>query len=310
VTDRVTVQARAKINLWLRVFGKDGKGYHAIETLFQLIDIADELDIERTGGGVTLEGAPAGLGPVKDNLIVRAAERFLREAGVSGGATIRLRKNIPWSAGLGGGSSDAAATLMAMNTLHDHPLPAADLMTLGAELGSDVAFFMSGATLALGWGRGERLLALSALSSRPLLVVPPAAPVKTAEAYAWIDQDRGRTENTGEFAAVVPAATLGDWEEVRRRSHNDFESAVAGRLPAIGHWLDRLRETDAFLVRLCGSGGAVVALYETTRQRDGAWQLLGDSSVIRGNTVGAPLAGAPATVGAPLVGAPPPRRPT
>jgi 4-diphosphocytidyl-2-C-methyl-D-erythritol kinase len=163
-------------------------------------------------------------------------------------------------------------------------------MTLGAELGSDIPFFLCRAALALGWGRGERLLALPALPVRPLLVVPPAAPVKTADAYGWIDQDRGRTEHTGEFAAVVPSATLGDWGEVRRRSHNDFESAVAGRLPAIGHWMDRLRETDAFLVRLCGSGGAVVAIYETERQRDNAWQLLGsDDAILRGTT----LAGAP-----------------
>lgn len=279
------VQAHAKINLWLRVFGKDGKGYHAIETLFQRISIADRLEITRTDAGVTLTGAPAELGPAKDNLIVRAAEQFFRVSRLRGGATILLEKKIPWNAGLGGGSTDAAATLLALNTLYDHALPAADLMTLGAELGSDIPFFMTGAALALGWGRGERLLALSPLPSRPLLLIPPAAPVKTADAYAWIDKDRGRTEQTGEFAAVVPAQALSDWGEVRRRSHNDFESAVAGRLPAIGHWLDRLRETDAFLVRLCGSGGAVVAIFETERQRDGAWELLGDAAVLRGSTL-------------------------
>jgi 4-diphosphocytidyl-2-C-methyl-D-erythritol kinase len=291
MTHRIIVPAHAKINLWLRVFGKDGRGYHAIETLFQLISIADSLDVERTAApGVTLTGAPPALGAAKDNLVVRAAERFLREAGVAGGAAIRLEKLVPWNAGLGGGSSDAASTLLALNELEGHPLPTADLMTLGAELGSDIPFFLCRAALALGWGRGERLLALPALPVRPLLVVPPAAPVKTADAYGWIDQDRGRTEHTGEFAAVVPSATLGDWGEVRRRSHNDFESAVAGRLPAIGHWMDRLRETDAFLVRLCGSGGAVVAIYETERQRDNAWQLLGsDDAILRGTT----LAGAP-----------------
>ncbi len=283
---RLAVSAPAKINLWLRVFGKDGKGYHAIETLFQLVSIADALVVETAPAGVTLTGAPAGLGAPRDNLIVKAAERFLRESAVSGGAAITLDKRIPWNAGLGGGSSDAAATLLALNALYGHPLPAADLMTLGAELGSDVAFFLALTPLALGWGRGERLLALPPLPPRPILVVPPAAPVRTADAYAWIDQDRGRTEQTGEFAAVVPAATLSDWEQVRRRSHNDFESAVAGRLPAIGHWLDRLRETDAFLVRLCGSGGAVVALYDTERQRDGAWQLLGsDPAILRGSTL-------------------------
>jgi 4-diphosphocytidyl-2-C-methyl-D-erythritol kinase len=287
VNTRVSISSPAKINLWLRVFGKDGKGYHAIETLFQLVSIADDLVVERTDAPVTLAGAPAELGPTKDNLIVRAAERFFHATGVKGGAAITLRKRIPWNAGLGGGSSNAAATLVALNHLYGRALPHSDLMTLGAELGSDVPFFLTGAALALGWGRGERLLALEALPSRPLLVIPPAAPVKTADAYAWIDQDRN-AEHTGEFAAVVPAGSLGHWDEVRRRSHNDFESAVAARLPAIGHWLDRLRETDAFLVRLCGSGGAVVALFESERQRDGAWAMLGgDDKVLRGVTLSA-----------------------
>ena len=286
MSDRLTVQARAKVNLWLRVFGRDSKGYHAIETLFQLISLSDELEISRAAAGIELAGAPAELGAARDNLVVRAAERFFREAGLPGGAAIRLTKRIPWAAGLGGGSSDAAATLLALNQLYGKPLTAPDLLTLGAELGSDIPFFMAGTPLALGWGRGERLLALPPLPARPLLVVPPAAPVKTADAYAWLDKDRG-AEQTGEFAAVFPASSLADWAEVRRRSHNDFESAVAGRLPAIGHWLDRLRETDALLVRLCGSGGAAFALYETERERDSAWQQLGsDPTFLRANTIG------------------------
>ncbi|MFI5280354.1 MAG: 4-(cytidine 5'-diphospho)-2-C-methyl-D-erythritol kinase [Gemmatimonadales bacterium] len=282
---RLALPACAKINLWLRVFGRDARGFHAIETLFQLISIADELVVERTGSGVTLAGAPEGLGPTRDNLIVKAAQRFLRVSKVTGGAAILLHKTIPWAAGLGGGSSDAAATLVALNRLYGRPLTDADLMTLGAELGSDVPFFMSGAAMALGWERGERLLALPPLPSRPLLVVPPAAPVKTSSAYAWIDQDRG-VEHTGEFATVVPIAALTEWEQVRSHSHNDFESAVAARLPEIGHWLDRLRETDAFLVRLAGSGGAAFALFETVRARDAAWQRLGaDPRVLRGETL-------------------------
>ncbi len=215
---------------------------------------------------------------------MRAAERFFRAAGRRGGARITLDKRIPWAAGLGGGSSDAAATLLALDELYDHPLASPDLMALGAEIGSDVPFFLSASALALGWGRGERLLTLPALPGLPILIVPPAAPVKTADAYAWIDQDRGRGEHTGEFAAVMPMTSLANWDEVRRRSHNDFESAVAGRLPAIGHWLDRLRETDAFLVRLAGSGGAVVAIYETDRQRDHAIELLKHPGAIRSRT--------------------------
>lgn len=285
MSGRLVATAPAKINLWLRVFGRDTKGYHAIESLFQLVSVADELIVERTASGVSLAGAPAELGPVEDNLIVRAARRYLRAAGVPGGVRVELRKRIPWSAGLGGAASDAAATLAALNRLCGRRLPDGDLLVLGAELGSDVPFFLSRAPLALGWGRGERLLALDPLPPRPLLVVPPPAPVRTAEAYAWIDKDRAAHE-TGEFAAVFPATALASWAEVRRRSHNDFEPVVAGRLPAIGHWLDRLRETDAFLVRLAGSGGALVALYDTPQERDAAWRRLGaDTAMLRGETL-------------------------
>lgn len=276
--------APAKINLWLRVFGRDARGYHAIESLFQLLTLHDTVEARPAPSGVSLAGAPPALGDPAQNLVVQAAQRFLRLTGPRGGVQLRLEKRIPWQAGLGGGSSDAAATLRLLNVMNGRPLDDEDLLTLGAELGSDVPFFLSGAALALGWGRGERLLSLPPLPALPALIVPPAAPVSTAEAYAWIDQSRS-AETTGEYAAAVPATTLGSWTQVRRYSSNDFEPAVASRLPAIGHWLDRLRETEPFLVRLCGSGGAVVALYEHERHRDAAWHQLGaDESMIRTET--------------------------
>jgi 4-diphosphocytidyl-2-C-methyl-D-erythritol kinase len=285
---RVRASAPAKINLWLRVFGRDARGYHALESLFQLISLADEVVAERAPKGVTLCGAPAGLGPVEQNLIVRAASRFLTASGIKGGVTISLTKRIPWNAGLGGASSDAAVTLAALNRLYAWPFSPGDLLELAAGLGSDVPFFLSGSVLALGWGRGERLLALPALPARPVLVVPPPAPVRTAEAYAWVDKDRG-TADTGEYAKVFPAETLGSWKGVCTQSHNDFESVVAGHLPEIGHWLDRLRETEAFLVRLAGSGGAIVALYETAQARDAAWARLGaDPAMLRSDTLTVP----------------------
>ena len=283
---RVRALAPAKVNLWLRVFGRDARGYHALESLFQLVSVADEICVERGYPGVRLVGAPEALGPVDQNLAVRAARWFLAAARVEGGVTITMTKRIPWNAGLGGGSSDAAATLRALNLLCGEPLPAADLLEMGAGLGSDVPFFLSGTPLALGWGRGERLLAVPPLPARPLLIVPPPAPVKTADGYAWLDQDRGGREHTGEWAAVLPAAALTSWDAVRQRAHNDFEPAVAARLPAIGHWLDRLRATDPFIVCLAGSGGAMVAIYQTTAQRDAAWRGLGaDEAVLRGETL-------------------------
>jgi 4-diphosphocytidyl-2-C-methyl-D-erythritol kinase len=282
---RVRAVAPAKLNLWLRVFGRDAKGYHALESLFQLLGLADEITVERGAPGVRLVGAPPELGPTDQNLAVRAARWYIAAARTEGGITITMTKRIPWSAGLGGGSSDAAATLAALNRLFGDRLPPGDLLEMGSGLGSDVPFFLSGASLALGWGRGERLLPLPPLPARPALVVPPPSPVSTADAYAWLDKDRGTTD-TGEWAAVIPPGALTSWEEVRRLAHNDFESAVTGRLPAIGHWLDRLRATSAFLVTLAGSGGAIVALYQSVAQRDVAWQALGaDPAILRCETL-------------------------
>jgi len=286
VSARVRARAPAKINLWLRVFGRDAKGYHGIESLFQLIGLEDDVVVEPAATGVRLVGAPAALGPAEDNLVVRAATRFLAAARARGGVTITLTKRIPWNAGLGGGSSDAAATLAAMNRMFGAPLSAGDLLELASGLGSDVPFFLTGSPLALGWGRGERLLALPPLPSRPLLVVPPPAPVRTADAYGWIDKERG-TRDTGEYAAVFAADAFASWAAVRANSHNDFEPAVAARLPEIGHWLDRLRETEAFLVRLAGSGGAIVALFESEPARDAAWAALGPG-MLRAVTLTAP----------------------
>ncbi|HTT66705.1 MAG TPA: 4-(cytidine 5'-diphospho)-2-C-methyl-D-erythritol kinase [Gemmatimonadales bacterium] len=283
---RIRARAPAKINLWLRVFGRDARGYHAIESLFQLIGLEDDLVLEPAPAGVALHGAPPALGPAEDNLIVRAATRFLAASRARGGVRITLTKRIPWNAGLGGGSSDAAATLAAMNRLFGSPLSAGDLLELGAALGSDVPFFLSGSPLALGWGRGERLLTFAPLPSLPLLVVPPPAPVRTADAYAWLDKERGTRE--GGYAAVIPAGTLASWASVRDHSHNDFEPVVAGHLPEIGHWLDRLRETEAFLVRLAGSGGAIVALFESVSARDAAWSVLGAATMLRASTLTAP----------------------
>ncbi len=283
----VRATAAAKINLWLRVFGRDAKGFHAIESLFQLVGLADDLVVRRAAAGVALADAPPALGPLEQNLIVRAAAGFLAASSCRSGVAITLEKRIPWNAGLGGASSDAAATLAALNRLFGTPLSGDDLLELAAGLGSDVPYFLSGSALALGWGRGERLLALPALPPRPVLIVPPPAPVRTADAYAWLDKDRG-AEHTGEFACVFRPEAFGSWLAVRAHSHNDFEAVVAGHLPQIGHWLDRLRETEAFLVRLAGSGGAIVALFETATARDAAWTLLGsDPAMVRTETLAA-----------------------
>jgi len=167
VTDRITVRAHAKANLFLRVLARETTGFHSIETLFTLLELHDDLTVERTAGGIDLTVTGADTGPAEQNLAYRAAALVLEATGNKFGVRIHLAKSIPVRAGLGGGSSDGAATLHAVNRLADGAIPRHEILQLASKLGSDVPFLASGAPLALGWGRGERLFRLPRVTLIP-----------------------------------------------------------------------------------------------------------------------------------------------
>ncbi len=175
VTDTaVRLPAHAKLNLFLRVLAREADGYHGLETVFCLVDLADELRAERREArGVTIEVQGADVGPAADNLAVRAAAAVLAATGDRFGVHLTLTKRIPVRAGLGGGSSDAAAALLAVNRLAGGAIPRHELLQFAAKLGSDVPFFVAGAPLALAWSHGDRLMRLPALPSAPALLLVP-----------------------------------------------------------------------------------------------------------------------------------------
>jgi len=187
--DRVRVAAHAKLNLFLRILAREQSGYHQIETAFALLDLADELTVSRAPAGVTLavQGATADLGPPEENLAVRAAHAVLEASGRRFGVAIELVKRIPVRAGLGGGSSDAAAALLAVNALGGDAVPRPELLHLATRLGADVAFLASGAPAAVAWGRGERLFRFAPPPAAPALVAVPPMDVATPDAYGWWD---------------------------------------------------------------------------------------------------------------------------
>jgi 4-diphosphocytidyl-2-C-methyl-D-erythritol kinase len=274
MTESLTAEARAKVNLFLRVLATETGGYHGIETLFCRIELADTLVVERReGGGVTLECLGADLGPAEDNLAYRAAELVLEATGRRVGVHLRLEKRIPVGAGLGGGSADAAAALELVNRLAGSPVPRAELTHFAARLGADVGYLLSGAPLALGWGHGERLLRLKPLPRAPVLLLVPPIPVRTAEAYRWVDQARATAGPRGGLALDLDS--LGSWSDVARMAGNDFESAVFGREPAIRDAFEALARTRPLLCRMSGSGSAVFAVYRGERDRDEARMMLG-----------------------------------
>ncbi len=269
----MVLAARAKINLFLRVLAREADGFHGIETLFCLTDLADQLTIERTADGIELEVSGADLGPPEDNLAWRAARSALDSIGTPFGVKITLEKKIPARAGLGGGSADAAAVLDGVNRLAGNAVPRHELLLLGSKLGSDVPFFLLGVGLALGWGHGQRLLRLPPLPARPgLLLIPPEG-ISTPEAYGWVDEARRGLTPRGPVGLTT--AALSDWSDVARMAGNDFESPVFGRRADVREGFEALAATNPMICRLSGSGSSLFAIYRTERERDGAALQLG-----------------------------------
>lgn len=289
--DRVRIAAHAKVNLFLRILAREASGYHQIETAFTLLDLADDLVVTRTAPGVTLDTTATDLGPPNDNLAVRAARAVLEATGAKFGVSIALTKRIPARAGLGGGSSDAAAALHAVNALANNSVPRHELLHLGSRLGADVAFFASGAPLAVAWGRGERLLRLAPPPAAPALVGVPGIAVSTPDAYRWWDEQNLSPASRG--PVVLDADAVATWGSIGRLGGNDFESVVFGRHAELRALYEKVAGTRPFWVRLCGSGSAVAAVYRNEGDRDDAALLMGERQqrIIRTATRADPAAG-------------------
>jgi 4-diphosphocytidyl-2-C-methyl-D-erythritol kinase len=258
--DAVSLEAPAKVNLRLRVLARETSGYHALETVFCAIGLADTVRVAPGGPGVALrvEGA-VDTGPPERNLVVRAAERFHHETGLPPAVRIELAKRVPSAAGLGGGSSDAAAALLALNALHGEPATRADLLRWSGELGSDVPFFLCGSPLALAWSRGERLLALPALPARPVLVAHPGLPLPTPGAFARIAERRGGDYRPEPLA--IPREALASWEGIAKLAVNDFEPVADERMASLATARLLMRDAGAEIAMLSGSGAAVFGIF-------------------------------------------------
>lgn len=269
----VRIRSPAKVNLFLRVLAREDDGFHGIETLFCRIGLADELVAERRdGNAVTIEAVGADLGPDDQNLAVRAARAVLDATGRKFGVHLALTKHIPVRAGLGGGSSNAAAALLAVNHLANNAVPRHELLQLGSRLGSDVPFCLSGGAMALGWGHGERLMRLPPLPAAPALLLVPPVGVPTVEAYRWVDQARGAGHSRGAVALDLEA--LNTWGSIGRMAGNEFESVVFGRHPEIRAAFEALTATHPLLCRMSGSGSAIFAVYRNGKDRDDAAMML------------------------------------
>ena len=183
--------AQAKINLSLRVLSREPDGFHSIETVFLRIALGDDVRVHIRELTRTLRCGVMRDEPEEKNLAYRAAALYAEQTGWPHGFEIVIKKRIPIGGGLGGGSADAAAVLRILNALTEKPLAAKELGDLAARLGSDVPFLASDATMAIGWGRGEKLLALPPLPARDIHLFLPPFGIDTREAYSLLDASRG-----------------------------------------------------------------------------------------------------------------------
>jgi 4-diphosphocytidyl-2-C-methyl-D-erythritol kinase len=273
VPDRVEALAPAKVNLRLCILAREEGGYHSLETVFCALSLADHVVVERGDRGIRLS-VDGGIdtGPPERNLAVRAADRFYRKIREAPAIDLRLTKHIPSAAGLGGGSSDAAAVLRALNQLHGEPLPRTALLAMAVELGADVPFFLCGSPLALAWGRGERLLPLPPLPARPVLVAHPGQAMPTAEAFREVAALRGG-DYAPEATLIAPDA-LRSWEGVAAIARNDFEPALLRRIPRLNDGLAAMRLGGARIALLAGSGSSIFGIFDSTAARDQAAPLV------------------------------------
>lgn len=257
------LQARAKVNLWLNVVGRRaGDGYHLIDSLVAFTDLADVLEAEPCDAGLTLRldgpcahALESGEG---DNLVLTAARRLAEKAHVSARAALRLTKNIPVAAGLGGGSADAAAALHALAEVWHVALNDAELQELAAGLGADVPMCLGGRTACVS-GAGERLRPAPALPSCAILLINPGVALPTAEVFA---------ARAGAFSTVRPIerrwSDLAELVAALAARGNDLTEPAVGLRPVIAEMLELLRGSEgAAYAAMSGSGATCFALYAT-----------------------------------------------
>lgn len=255
-----------KVNFLLNILGKRADGFHELETVFHPVALTDLLSFKKTGSGIQLTCNRPELPTDGGNLVYRAAQSFLESARIKEGITIHLEKRVPLAAGLGGGSSNAAHTLMALNELFGNPLPQTRLIELAGALGSDVPFFLQDRP-ALGVGRGEQIESLEAFASLAgvhIFLHHPGFGISTAWAYKNLarfpEALNGRPGRAREFITALRNCSL---ENASPHFYNSLEAPALEKYPILVLFQEFLREQGASVTLMSGSGSTTFALAKT-----------------------------------------------
>jgi 4-diphosphocytidyl-2-C-methyl-D-erythritol kinase len=269
---RLEKKSPCKVNLLLNILGKRPDGFHELETVMQPVNLFDEIQFERGGNAIQLTCDEPALPVDSKNLVHRAAAGFLSAARISDGVKIRLEKKIPLAAGLGGGSGNAATTLLALNELFDRPLSGAQLRELAASLGSDAPFFLQNRP-ALATGRGEKIQPLDsfpALRGRAFLLIHPGFGISTPWAYqnlarfpAALNGKPGRAQKLISLLSGSVGFQPASFETVAAEFYNSLEAPAFDKFPVLSLYQEFLRENGALAALMSGSGSTTFAICET-----------------------------------------------
>lgn len=252
---QIDLQAHAKINLFLNVLGERSDGYHELETVFQSIDLHDEVLIRKVPFGIRIFCNHPDVPIDRRNIAFRAAKLLINSSKIDEGVEIIINKKIPVGAGLGGGSADAAATLVGMNHLFDLGYSETELMQLGARLGADVPFCIMGGT-ALGRGIGEILTPLPPLKKTWIVLANPGFKVSTAWAYKNLNLTLTKSEKN----VNILTKSIEEYASIYEHFFNIFESVVGAEFPVVGELKSLLKSDGTLAVLMTGSGPTVYAL--------------------------------------------------
>lgn len=262
-----------KVNLLLNILRKRPDGFHELETVMQPVPLCDELTVTRTGSSIELTCDQPELPVDGTNLVHRAATAFREAAGIIDGVKIHLAKRIPMAAGLGGGSGNAAVTLLALNELFGSPLGAAKLQELAAKLGSDVPFFLQSQP-ALAIGRGEQITPLApfpALHGTHLLLIHPGFGISTAWAYQTLAQYPAALNGTpGRAQRLIEKLQTSDLTTAGAEFYNSLEVPALTKYPVLRLYQEFFRESGAGATLMSGSGSTTFAIFAQAKAAEQA----------------------------------------
>jgi len=254
-----------KVNLILNILGKRADGFHELETVMHPVNLFDEMQFERTGGDVQLTCSNPALPTDSGNLVHRAAMLFFQKTEIRDGVRIHLEKKIPMAAGLGGGSGNAATTLLGLDELFGKPLQAKALEDIAASLGSDIPFFLQ-TKPGLGTGRGEKIESLEnfpAMAGAAFVLVHPGFGISTPWAYQNLARFPAALNGTpGRARKLISLLQTADLRTAGREFYNSLEAPALDKYPLLTLFQDFFRENGALATLMSGSGSTTFALAE------------------------------------------------